>query len=248
MFLRFFAITNIGLKRNNNEDLAIIQNDIVTESQMLTAYSVDTDSPIVVAVADGMGGQNGGEVASRLIIESLMIWRHTLPNDADFKTTKKSITDFTKETHRFIQKKAQETPDLYGMGSTLISMVWTKKTTIFVNIGDSRLYLFRDKWLKQISNDHSMRNLTHNPDTPSNLIYNSLGSGETSFADISDITTTVKEDDIYLLCSDGLSDMISDNEIETILRKGPSATNLLHAAINAGGRDNITIILIQVKK
>ncbi len=109
------------------------------------------------------------------------------------------------------------------------------------NIGDSRVYRLRDGILRQLTTDHSMKELTRNPDYPSNIIYNCFGLEKDFFADVKDVSNMLLPDDIVLVCSDGLSDMLPDDEIEALLPSGAEA--LLSAAKNAGGEDNITFII-----
>ena len=116
-----------------------------------------------------------------------------------------------------------------------------------INIGDSRLYRYRDTVLKQISEDHSVRNLIGSAD--SNLIYNSLGAGDTVFADVVDISDRILPDDRYLVCSDGLTDMLSVEQIDAILDENVDAVDaLIDAAKAAGGKDNISVILVHFEQ
>ena len=133
------------------------------------------------------------------------------------------------------------------MGTTFCGLLFYENLIFALNIGDSRLYRFRDEILRQLSTDHSMRALTGDPTLPSNQIYNSLGAGDVAFIDIENLTGRIHDDDLFLICSDGLCDMIPDEEIEQVLLNEPSAGKLVEAAKRAGGKDNVSVILLKIK-
>lgn len=137
-------------------------------------------------------------------------------------------------------------PQYEGMGTTFIGMFSYEGRVYMMNIGDSRLYRYRSGILKQLSADHSMRELTGDESAPSNMIYNSLGAGTSAFADFIELTGQLLDEDLFLLCSDGLSDMFTDDQIEELLQYTPTAVHLIEAAKAAGGRDNISVVLLQV--
>jgi len=132
------------------------------------------------------------------------------------------------------------------MGTTFVGMFSYEERIYMVNIGDSRLYRYRGGILKQLSSDHSMRELTGDMTTPSNVIYNSLGAGTSAFADFTELTGQLLDEDLFLICSDGLSDMLTDDQIEEVLHQEPTAINLIEAAKAAGGRDNVSVVLLRV--
>jgi protein phosphatase len=116
-----------------------------------------------------------------------------------------------------------------------------------LNCGDSRLYRMRQGQLCQLTTDHSLNKLLGS-DQHSNVITNCIGGGtKNSFLDLSKITDDVKPTDIYLLCSDGLTDMVTDDKIESLLRNGADANTLCQAAIDAGGLDNVSACVIDVE-
>ena len=134
------------------------------------------------------------------------------------------------------------------MGTTLVGIFFYEGSPYWVNIGDSRIYIYRDGILRQISRDHSMRNLMNNPELPANLIYNSLGSGTgtDSFADCDNIP--LFENDCILICSDALSDMVDDEKLALLLKQSAPASAYVSSAKAAGGEDNISVITLSIYK
>jgi len=246
MRLKIAALTDAGCLRTNNEDIGLVHEELVCDNPVQVIMNTKTDSPVVIAVADGMGGHNGGEIASQIAVERLIEWRRQLASDADFNGATESFSEWVKVTDRYIREAGEQDVSLKGMGTTMVGLAFTSNTIFAFNIGDSRLYRFRDNWIRQISKDHSVQNLTDDPGVPSNLIYNSLGAGNGAFADYFDLRDSIRDNDLYLLCSDGLTDMVTEDRIEDMLKSGASARQLVDEAKEAGGRDNITVILVWV--
>ena len=133
-----------------------------------------------------------------------------------------------------------------GMGSTLVSLLYYESRLIFINAGDSRLYRFRNGTLMQISHDHSLRNLTVNSEVTSHVITNSFGGGTAFYVDVEPAGRKLLDGDVFLLCSDGVSDMLNDEEIEEVLAKDGFEDALLDASKDKGGKDNISYVLVEV--
>ena len=148
--------------------------------------------------------------------------------------------------HRNILSQGEQNPEYQGMGTTFCGMLFYEKLVLAFNIGDSRLYRFRDNFLRPISKDHTMRQITGNQSFPANQLDNSLGAGASTFADVYDLTELIHDNDIFLICSDGLSDMVTDEEMEQILSTEPTAEKLVEAAKNAGGKDNVSVVLLKI--
>lgn len=133
------------------------------------------------------------------------------------------------------------------MGTTLVGLAYYEGDFYMLNCGDSRLYRMRQGQLCQLTTDHSLNKLLGS-DQHSNVITNCIGGGtKNSFLDLSKITDDVKPTDIYLLCSDGLTDMVTDDKMESLLRNGADANTLCQAAIDAGGLDNVSACVIDVE-
>lgn len=234
--------SNLGKVRTNNEDLGLVQNTLVCDTPVKSYFDLDVEAPVIAAIADGMGGLDDGEIASMMVIDSLRNWLETVPPDAGSEEIIASFNRWIPITNDKIISACHTR----GMGTTLVGLVFTRHATLGFNVGDSRLYRFREGWLRQISADHSQRNLTGDPSVPTNLIYNCFGAVKNTFADYFDITSNIKDGDTFLLCSDGLSDLLSDDNIEDLLNKGATTADLIEAANKTGGKDNITVGLITV--
>ncbi len=242
MILKIAAQSDVGCLRANNEDIALVQTEFVLDAPVQTILNTTQDAPVILAVSDGMGGHVGGEVASRLVVEKLLEWRNAFSSDVDYQSVFIAIEKWITETNYLINQHAN-TNGLQGMGATLVAVVFTSVAILAINIGDSRLYVYRNGWLRQITRDHSLRNLTDKANIPSNIIYNFLGVDKPIFADYFNLEGKIQDDDVLLLCSDGLSDMLSDEKIEEILKMGGSTRQLIEEAKKEGGKDNITAIL-----
>ena len=234
--------SNVGRIRTNNEDLGLVQNTLVCDTPVKLHFDLNAEAPVIAAIADGMGGLDDGEIASMMVIDSLRDWLETLASDADSEQIIASLNRWILVTN----DKIISACPTRGMGSTLVGLVFTRNAVMGFNIGDSRLYRFREGWLRQISADHSQRNLTGDLSVPSNLIYNCFGAVKNTFADYFDITSNIKDGDTFLICSDGLSDLLLDDDIENLLNKGATTADLIEAANKAGGKDNITVGLITI--
>ncbi|NVY96965.1 Stp1/IreP family PP2C-type Ser/Thr phosphatase [Lactobacillus sp. DCY120] len=236
--------TDIGRQRQNNQDY-------------VQAYSNQAGATLAV-VADGMGGHRGGDVASKMVVEHLgSAFEQT--QMADIET----ITHWAKELllveNRRVIKASQEQLDLKGMGTTLVAAVVVEPDLLVLNVGDSRCYLFREQQLQQLSFDHSLVNelLVAGAITPleaknypnKNIITQSLGVS--SGLEPTAKRLTLESQDQVLLCSDGLTNMVSETKIAEILAQ-PLTTQakcdlLVKCANQAGGLDNITVLILDLQ-
>ena len=132
------------------------------------------------------------------------------------------------------------------MGTTLVALAFYEGEFYSLNCGDSRLYRFRDGQLEQLTTDHSLSNLLGS-EKHSSVITNCIGGGcNSSYIDIVKMTNEIKPRDCYMLCSDGLSDMLKDEKISALLNEGNGATDLCEAAIAHGGLDNVSCCVIKI--
>lgn len=250
MKLITFGATDPGRKRANNED----------------AYLLD-DRLRLYAVADGVGGVEGGEVASRIAVETLGEAMPDLLGDRDRTppagrssgegtelTALRSAVSFA---HRTIRAAVGKAPGLADMGTTLTALLLANKRAYLVHIGDSRAYLLRAGELTQITNDHSVvaeqvraGRLTAGEAKTSpyrHVITRALGIAEDAVPDLAE--RPIQKNDTLLLCSDGLTEMVDDAGIRTILSGVPprdAVKKLIDAANGRGGVDNITAVVVQV--
>lgn len=225
--------TDIGKVRRQNEDAAWMNEKLG-----------------VFAVADGMGGHLAGEVASAMAIDAVkrMAAAHPMASiDA--------MRDTVNEANRAILSHARKNPECAGMGTTL-SFLWKSGRYVYIaHVGDSRIYRYRSGALEQITQDHSLveelvraRIITREQAKTHprrNVITRALGTQGDNAPDL--LAADRKKGDIWLLCSDGLCGMVDDEAISGTLCKPQSleraADSLLDQALDAGGRDNVTLVL-----
>ena len=247
MTLSFALRSDVGCVRPNNEDMVLLNGEFYRDESFETTCRLDEYARMAAIVADGMGGHAGGEFASELAVQAFDDFVQSLPDELSSEQVIAAAKEWASATHKMIVAKGIEMPQYQGMGTTLTGLFTYEGKVFMINIGDSRLYRYRETVLKQISEDHSMRNLVGQ--AQSNLIYNSLGAGDSVFADVVDITARILPDDRYLVCSDGLTDMLTEEQMDAILDANAKAMatavdELVDAAKAAGGKDNISVILI----
>ncbi|MFD0023062.1 Stp1/IreP family PP2C-type Ser/Thr phosphatase [Streptomyces sp. NPDC058382] len=233
--LRFAAGSHKGMIREGNED---------------SGYA----GPRLLAIADGMGGQAAGEVASSEVISTLVQLDDDVPG-SDILT---SLGTAVQRANDQLRMMVEEDPQLEGMGTTLTALLWTGQRLGLVHVGDSRAYLLRDGVLTQITQDHTWvqrlvdegriteEEATTHPQR--SLLMRALGSGDRVEPDLS--IREVRAGDRYLICSDGLSGVVSHQTMEETLAsyQGPQETiqDLIQLALRGGGPDNITCIVADV--
>lgn len=238
--LKTFSITDIGRKRKVNQDY------------LYTSEEPVGNLPNLFIVADGMGGHNAGDYASKLTVE-------TMVSEIEASFEKNPVRIFGKAisaANKKILQKAAETPALEGMGTTVVAATCLGKYLQIANVGDSRLYVI-GREIRQITRDHSLveemvrvGTITHeearvHPDK--NIITRAVGASETVEADY--FTVELEEGDIVLMCTDGLTNMLEDEEIRMILGGArdivEQAQKLVDMANRNGGKDNISVVLIE---
>ncbi|MCC3770664.1 Stp1/IreP family PP2C-type Ser/Thr phosphatase [Streptomyces sp. UNOC14_S4] len=233
--LRFAAGSHKGMIREGNED---------------SGYA----GPRLLAIADGMGGQAAGEVASSEVISTLVGLDDDVPG-SDILT---SLGTAVQRANDQLRVMVEEDPQLEGMGTTLTALLWTGQRLGLVHVGDSRAYLLRDGVLTQITQDHTWvqrlvdegriteEEATTHPQR--SLLMRALGSGDHVEPDLS--IREVRAGDRYLICSDGLSGVVSHQTMEETLAgyQAPQETvqELIQLALRGGGPDNITVIVADV--
>jgi len=207
----------------------------------------------VFAVADGMGGAQAGEVASRTVVDRL---RRGLP---DGGSPEERLALLAEEANDLIHRKAAEDEQRAGMGTTLTAAYVDEDAVSFGHVGDSRAYLFRDDKLQQLTNDHSLvgemvrrgkltaEQAEEHPQR--SIITRALGPEPV--VEVDHMTTFARDGDLFLLCSDGLHGLVPDEEIVDIAAKTPvlseACARLIDRANAHGGRDNITAVLVRIE-
>ncbi|MGH8761301.1 MAG: Stp1/IreP family PP2C-type Ser/Thr phosphatase [Burkholderiales bacterium] len=243
--------TDPGLTRENNED----------------AVAFDAATRLCI-LADGMGGYNAGEVASGIATtvittELRKLFAKVRPFDVDPETNASVaaslVREQVKKANTSIFQAAQSQPQYAGMGTTLVVCLFYDNKVLVAHLGDSRLYRLRGEDFRQITRDHSL--LQEQIDSGlitaeqakhaqhKNLVTRALGIDPSVDPEIHEYDATPR--DIYLLCSDGLCDMVSDDDIGSALRDlganlELAAQQLVQMANDNGGRDNVSVILVRV--
>ncbi|MEX2458794.1 MAG: Stp1/IreP family PP2C-type Ser/Thr phosphatase, partial [Actinomycetota bacterium] len=225
------AQTDVGRTRETNEDGYLAEDPLY-------------------AVADGMGGHRAGEVASRMALEALA---EVEPDDGPH-----SLPERVKAANRVVHQRASEDKDLEGMGTTLTALVMDGSEARIAHVGDSRAYLLRDGELKMLTEDHTLvrRMVTEGKLTTEeaerhpqrSILTRALGVD--AEVDVDEMTVRLRGGDRLLLCTDGLTSMLGEDRIGEILRSDSdpqgAADALVEAANEAGGQDNITVVVLDV--
>lgn len=233
-------LTDVGRKRSNNED-----------SYGLFRFGPDE---ILALVADGMGGHASGEVASRLAVETLRQIYEKERTEQDMLGTLKSALEITNFT---ILQKSMESQGLHGMGTTATVLVLKEGQAFIGHVGDSRAYLLRDGALSQVTRDHSVvermveRGLLSREEARNhpqrNVIYQTLGVNRDLEPELHG-PIPVSPGDTFLLCTDGLSNLVTNEEISEIVRGASpqkACEQLVNLANQRGGHDNITLQILK---
>ena len=241
------AACRVGCIRDNNEDMLLIGNNFVRDSDFNATFEVDETKRILFALADGMGGHNCGEVASSDVLHNLHYFYNDIPTGLGVADFNESICEWLKSMNNIIDAKGRAESQYRNMGTTLVALAYYENNFYWLNCGDSRLYRFHDGKLTQLTTDHSLSNLM-GLKVHSNVITNCIGGGcTTSYIDIVKCSHEVESGDTFFLCSDGMTDMVADSDIERLLNNGKTALDMCLAAEDAGGADNVSVIMIHVK-
>jgi protein phosphatase len=266
MEVKFGAASHTGLVRESNEDHYAILRRTRTQETLLTNLEQDavcrsTDEAWCFVVADGMGGAAAGETASRVAIQKTCeltdqasSWVMRLRSLAA-QQVQDRLDAFVTEIHRTLRSMGEADPDLAGMGTTWTSVYVVGWNALVAQIGDSRGYLWREGALKQFTRDQTLAQVLidtgvppEQTDSVKHILTNSLGGkSKLIVPDVGHVH--LKDGDRLLLCTDGLSDQISDDQIAGALRShaAPQAVcdALIQRALDNGGTDNITVVLAE---
>lgn len=230
--------------RDNNEDMLSLGGILLRDDTMRLPIELDEESQFYLLVSDGMGGHEFGERASQELLEFLGkcfkdgVFREESFED-DMKAQVKAFNDQLNEQSR-------EEGQLRPMGCTLSGVVWAHGRTYLINAGDSRTYRFRNGILRQLTQDETLRAISGNPYDSKGLL-NCIGANAHGYLNTEDITDRLQSGDCLLICSDGLTDMVPDEDIEAILSKSEQAADELYdLACQNGGRDNVSLIVAVV--
>ncbi|MBQ9048534.1 MAG: Stp1/IreP family PP2C-type Ser/Thr phosphatase [Solobacterium sp.] len=243
--MKYFGGTDRGIRRTNQDSYVIATNE---------------NGDVFALICDGIGGGRGGDVASQMAVSRFSVAFAATGAFADQYALKNWIRTRVSEVNRVIFDAGNERPSLKGMGTTLCGVLITSVGTFIVNIGDSRCYTYSHRsGFRQITRDHSLVNdmLLHGEITKEeaenypqkNVLTNALGVWETVRCDIE---TFNEKNDGFLICSDGLHGYVDEDVIAGIVlntKTDPArrTRKLIEAALDAGGYDNVTVILIDLE-
>jgi len=246
-----FGLTDVGRKRRHNED----------------AYLLDAERGLFV-VADGMGGHAAGEVASRITVESIQEYIAATEEEHEsswpfgfnsrVSVEGNRLTTAVEKANEKVMRAVQNRPELKGMGTTVVAALFDADRATLVHVGDSRAYLFRDGELRRLTDDHSWVQEQVNAGILSedeakshplkNVVTRALGGAAHVSVDL--IEVPVRSGDRFLLCSDGLTGMVPDEDLFTHFRSDgvieKTVRQLIDTANDRGGVDNITAIIVEV--
>jgi protein phosphatase len=242
----FGCLTDIGLVRQYNEDNYYVFDESSNHREL----------GMLIAVADGMGGHNGGDVASQVAVNTVASYYSTRRKDSALDR----LISTVEQANRQIFDISQDNEGLYGMGTTLTTMVFRGREAIVAHVGDSRAYLFREGQLTQLTDDHSLvaqavREGILTPEQAArhpqrSIITRALGTRDA--VEVDSMTLQVQPGDIMVVSSDGLHGFVEDEDIQNlIMAHGDDpdelARQLVQAALANGGNDNVSLVTIHVR-
>lgn len=247
ILLDISAASWTGRVRSQNEDMVLVDHQFIREDTYRTQVVLGREDRLLLAVADGMGGHNHGDIASSDTLHNLHYYFYDIPTTLSPGDFNEAIVGWLDSINNYIASKGRADEQYKGMGTTLVGLTYYNSDFYSMNCGDSRLYRFRNHQLVQLTTDHSLNNLTGSGKR-SNVITNCIGGGcSSSFIDMVQVTGEMTQYDVFLLCTDGLTDMLPDETIAELLDQKADADALCHAAIEAGGIDNVSCCVISVK-
>jgi PPM family protein phosphatase len=239
------GLTDVGSSRENNED----------------AFWADPQSGVFL-VADGMGGLEAGEIASRMAVETVVervLAAKTRNSPAQDRVLESDVVQAFEEANKRIHSFSRQRPGPAGTGTTLVGLVWCGDQFVLANVGDSRAYLIKNHEIRQLSEDHSlvMARVRQGLITPEeaalspekNVIYRALGME--SRLEVDTCVVQAAAGDVFLLCSDGLSDALADHELLALVDQSDGVplrdicTRFIALALERKARDNVTVVLVR---
>lgn len=238
--MQAYGLTDVGRTRSQNQD-----------------YLYSSSAPVgafrnLFLVADGMGGHRAGDYASRFAVEHLVNYLE----EAQTAPVAACLQNGIAKINYNLYQEAMKDSAFHGMGTTLVAATVEEDTLYVANIGDSRLYLYHNGHLRQITRDHSyveelvalgkLERNSHDYLEQKNIITRAIGTEDSVQADL--FEEQLEADDLFLMCSDGLSNMVSDEDISRILSSSDTlqqkVEQLIDSANRNGGKDNITVVLV----
>lgn len=240
--MKAIGCTHPGLRRHNEDSYVILE----------------LDDALLLIVADGLGGHNAGEVASNLAVKVIQETINEQYSSTD--DHKKILAKAIEKANREIFDKAAANPEYSGMGTTVVVALVKGDKAVVANVGDSRAYFINDSGIRQVTKDHSLVQSLLDMDAideeevrghpQKNVVLKTLGTKETVVGDF--YVVGLDDGELLMLCTDGITDTLTDSQISGIVRKddslGAIAGKLIEASLEEGAKDNITIVLYKQNK
>ena len=241
------SLTDVGLQRENNEDSYLYwEPDSEDEFRRKGRLAI---------VADGMGGYEGGQEASRLAVETVRyVYDHDFIDDPQLV-----LSSGLQTAHEAIQRYAIEHPHFSGMGTTCTALAIVDGHLSFAHVGDSRLYLIRGDSTTRLTHDHSyvgrlvesgiVRSEDAETHPQRHILTAALGSGRELTPDIPEHPIPLQDGDLLILCTDGLWSVVGEEQLSRIAHSNAPAKacqKLIEAALDRGGPDNVTVIILRI--
>ena len=249
MKIKITASSRVGLVRSNNEDMLLIGDLLLRNGKMSKQADTSDTDRYLVALADGMGGHAGGEVASADTLANVKFYFGDLPKGLAPGEFNEAMNEWLRSINHILESKGLDDYSCRGMGTTFVALAYYENRFFWMNCGDSRLYQLHDGKLQQLTTDHSYSVLIGSAVKHSPMITNCIGAGcRSSYLDLVECTTQIQPGDTIMLCSDGLSDLVDDKEIERLLAGEFDADALCQAAEDEGGRDNVSVIVCRFEE
>lgn len=232
-----------GNKCRNNEDMILVGSAFLRDGSI--DFSIDNPELLFALVSDGIGGHDHGEMASEFLMRRI---RESILPATDVGG---GFQSWIRSVNAEMESISSRLAMTRHMGCTLSGLIWQKNGVWVVNAGDSRTYRFRNGELLQLTEDHNFRRRSgydFGPDR--SKLVNCIGAGASAEVDIRDISRDVQPGDVFLVCTDGLYEMLSEQDIFNVfsenLDSAASVARLTEAAEAAGGRDNISLVVVKV--
>lgn len=236
--MEVFGNTDIGIKRKSNQDF----------------YHISEDKNLFI-VADGMGGHKAGEVASQMAVDTIVNYLNRW--DLDSSNAEVRIKEALDLANKTVYQRSLEKKECLGMGTTVVLLYIYEDRALIANAGDSRLYIIRNDDIEQVTEDHSLVAELYKSGTitkeeahkhpQKNIITRAVGTSENIEIDF--FKLDIERGDIFLLSTDGLTNVVSDQRIKKELLKSDSlektCNKLIDLAKNEGSQDNITVLIVK---
>ncbi|MFW5850279.1 MAG: PP2C family protein-serine/threonine phosphatase [bacterium] len=245
------AISDTGRVREHNEDAVWLGDRFFRSGLQTSRFEGDEVERLVLAVADGVGGAAAGEVASRFVAERMAARLAAADAPETFEELEEFVQAVAAEVNASLEAEASTDPERAGMATTYTGLFLTSAACVWMNAGDSRVYALRDGVLRQLNVDHTLRQELNDPSIPGNIITNCYGHQDGFRMDVGSVD--LEDADLYIVCSDGLSDYADMERATEILaraavdgdpeRLADAAEQLLDLALSGGGGDNVSFLI-----